>query len=157
MSKINSDITRICDDRCIKITSLREQVIGILSRKEEPCSAYEILESLKEHRHNAEPITVYRVLNFLVANNLVHRLEAQKKYILCCHPNHGACQIFICSDCGKKLEMHDKEINNMIKKNIASSDFELTSKSIELYGHCKKCKSRKNKNALNNKKSVSDN
>ncbi len=133
-------IIQHCNCNNIKVTELREQVISILSEKGVPCGAYDILSALKLKRQNAEPMTVYRTLKFLVSNNLVHRLEAHKKYALCCHPNQEACQIFICKGCSKKYEFHNLEVNALLKSILINSGFELSSKNIEFYGYCKECK-----------------
>ena len=138
-------IRKKCESENIKLTSLREDVIEILLHANKPCSAYDILNELRKKRDNAEPITVYRVLKFLTKTNIAHRLETQKKYILCCHPSHGVCQIFICSHCGHKIEFHNEELNSSIKSLAADSDFELSSKNLELYGSCKSCQ-QKNSN-----------
>lgn len=140
MHKKTNNAIQHCNCNNIKVTELREQVISILSEKNVPCGAYDILNSLKTKRQNAEPMTVYRTLKFLVSNNIVHRLEAQKKYALCCHPNQEACQIFICKSCSKKYEFHDPKVNTLLKDILADSGFELSGKNIEFYGYCKDCK-----------------
>lgn len=140
MNNKSLKIIQHCNCNNIKVTELREQVISILSEKGVPCGAYDILNSLKIKRQNAEPMTVYRALKFLVSKNIVHRLEAQKKYALCCHPNQEACQIFICKKCSKKHEFHNTKVNLLLKDILVDSGFELSSKNIEFYGYCKECR-----------------
>ena len=65
-----------------KLTSLREQVLSILIDQKRPIKAYALLDLLQAKRPKAKAPTVYRVLNFLVENHVVIRLEAGNSYIL---------------------------------------------------------------------------
>lgn len=132
-------ILKYCKEHRIKITELRKQVINILAKSNQAASAYEILNELKTIRPNAEPMTVYRVLDFLHVNNIIHKLEAQKKYILCCHPDVGVCQIFICTKCNTKYEVHDVNFNSNVHKLARTLDFNIKSSTIEFYGTCQNC------------------
>ncbi len=133
------DIVSYCNKNNIKITALREQLIEILAKADHPCTAYQILSELKNVKKNAEPMTVYRVLDFLVKNNIVHKLEASRKYALCCHPSEKSCQIFVCKKCGKKQECHNTSIAKVLEQISEKSNFRLVSKDIEIYGLCQNC------------------
>ena len=59
----------------MRLTPLRQDILDILRANNKPLGAYEILEKLKHKRPNAEPPTVYRVLDFLIDSKCVHRIE----------------------------------------------------------------------------------
>jgi Fur family zinc uptake transcriptional regulator len=54
---------------------------------------------------------VYRALDFLIAQGLVHRLESLNAFIGCpqSEENHAG-QFLICTGCGEVTEIEDSEI-----------------------------------------------
>ena len=49
---------------------------------------------------------MYRALQFLQSQGLVHRLESLNAYVGCVHPEHPhASQFLICRDCGQVEEL----------------------------------------------------
>jgi Fe2+ or Zn2+ uptake regulation protein len=82
--------------------------------------------------------TVYRNLNLLAEQGKILRLEINGEY----HYD-GFCdshQHLVCTNCGKIMDLGQKEISNYAMKKIKSSDFELKSVRIIFYGVCKNCK-----------------
>ena len=53
------------------------------------------------------PITVYRALDFLMANGLVHRIESRNAYLACAHDHDAAALVafLICERCGSVGEI----------------------------------------------------
>ena len=51
------------------------KVYNFLKKKNKPLSAYEILEELASQGITA-PTTIYRALNKLVSNGLIHKIES---------------------------------------------------------------------------------
>ncbi len=128
-----------CQAQGIRLTEIREQVLNILIASETACGAYEILESLKIKRENAEPMTVYRALDFLCQHHLVHKIDALNRYVLCCHPNAKNCLLLICKKCGKKQEFHDDKLYEHLAFVSKKSCFSMESTSLDIYGLCQKC------------------
>jgi Fur family transcriptional regulator, zinc uptake regulator len=64
----------ICDSRGVRLTELRRQVLGLILNRESPTGAYDLLDQLRSTRHGAAPPTVYRALEFLQDQGLVHKL-----------------------------------------------------------------------------------
>ena len=80
---------------------MRRHVLEALLESHKPLGAYEIIERLARHGRPA-PITVYRALDFLRDNGLVHRIESRNAFVACVH-NHGGDDLvvfLICERCG---------------------------------------------------------
>ena len=134
-----------CQAQGIRLTEIREQVLNILIASEIACGAYDILEALKEKRANAEPMTVYRALEFLCQHHLVHKIDALNKYVLCCHPSAKNCLLLICKKCGEKQEFHDDKLYERLAFVSKKSCFSMESTSLDVYGLCQNCVSDRSK------------
>jgi Fur family transcriptional regulator, zinc uptake regulator len=67
---------RHCKDRGVRLTDKRKQVLQALISAQKPLSAYEIVELYKENfKLNIPTMSVYRILDFLQEENLVHKLQ----------------------------------------------------------------------------------
>src|SRR6478736_321088 len=91
----------LCAARAQRLTPMRRHVLEALLGSHRPLGAYEIIERLARHGRPA-PITVYRALDFLRDNGLVHRIESRNAFVACVH-NHlsGDLVVFlICERCG---------------------------------------------------------
>jgi len=102
----------ICEGRGVRLTDLRRQVLGLILDREAPTGAYDLLDQLRSTRHGAAPPTVYRALEFLQEQGLVHKLERLSAFVGCIADedhNHAA-QFFICRSCGRVTELEDHEL-----------------------------------------------
>ena len=79
---------RLCAARAQRLTPMRRQVLEALLASHKPLGAYEIIERLADKRRPA-PITVYRALDFLRDNGLVHRIESRNAFVACVHNHAG--------------------------------------------------------------------
>ena len=73
----------LCAARAQRLTPMRRHVLEALLDSHRPLGAYEIIERLGRHGRPA-PITVYRALDFLRDNGLVHRIESRNAFVACC-------------------------------------------------------------------------
>ncbi len=102
----------ICDGRGVRLTDVRRQVLGLILDREAPTGAYDLLDQLRATRHGAAPPTVYRALEFLLEQGLIHKLERLSAFVGCIADedhNHAA-QFFICRTCGRVTELEDHEL-----------------------------------------------
>ena len=79
----------LCAARAQRLTPMRRHVLEALLDSHRPLGAYEIIERLARQGRPA-PITVYRVLDFLRDNGLVHRIESRNAFVACVHNHAGA-------------------------------------------------------------------
>jgi len=67
----------ICARQGLRLTALRKRVLELVWASHKPLGAYDILGVLSdEDGRRAAPPTVYRALDFLLENGLVHRIAS---------------------------------------------------------------------------------
>ena len=100
-----------CADNGVKLTKRRKQVLTALVECNAAVSAYELTELCNQQGHTAMPaMSVYRILDFLEGQLLVHRLSTTNKYIACSHiscqhSHFRRPQFLICNDCTRVQEV----------------------------------------------------
>jgi len=86
--------------------------------------------------------TVYRTLNLLEQNNIASSISfgvSGKKFELSNKEHHDH---IICEKCGKIIEFHNQEIEQLQEKIATMHDFKLTDHLMQLYGICKECQTK---------------
>ncbi|GAB4201639.1 MAG: transcriptional repressor [Wenzhouxiangellaceae bacterium] len=135
-------IEQACQDRGLRLTPLRREVLQLIIEATGPVKAYDLLDSLKSSHQSAAPPTVYRALDFLLENHFIHRLETLNAYVSCFHPesSHSG-QFLICERCERVTEIHAKEMTADILAAAEAQGFSPSKQVIEVYGVCGECKS----------------
>ena len=135
-----------CRSRGAKLTNKRKQVLSGLLQSGRALSAYELVDYCKEvYGESPPPMSVYRILDFLQSENLVHKLNLANKYIACAHiscdHDHGVPQFLICGDCQRVEEITiGKSTINNLKRNVEKAGFHLVSPQLEINCLCNQCK-----------------
>ncbi len=130
----------LCRERGTKLTEQRKTVLRLLCESEKPVTAYDLLDRLRETVKNPAPPTVYRALDFLLDQGLVHKLETISAYVGCTHPEHPhASQFLICGDCGNVAEVEDQTITKSLLAAGKAAGFSTTRPVVELLGVCAQC------------------
>ncbi len=134
---------RLCAKRDARLTPLRRRVLELIWRGHAPVGAYDLLARLSGKTRQAAPPTVYRALEFLRAQGLIHRIESLNAYVGCVHPEgaHGG-QFLICSDCGSAAEVHDPRVDAAVARRAKELGFAVRRKTIEVEGVCPPCQRR---------------
>lgn len=130
----------VCDAKGARLTPLRRRVLELVWGEHAPVRAYDILDRLRDERSNAAPPTVYRALDFLLEQGLVHRIESLNAYVGCAvsHRGHGA-QFLICRDCGRVAELDDDAIARDVEDAAARLGFKVERQTVEVTGLCPAC------------------
>ena len=92
----------ICAARAERLTPIRRRVLEALLASHQPLGAYELIDRLAVRGARPAPITIYRALDFLREQGLVHRIESRNAFIACVQ-NHGSGDpvvFLICEKCG---------------------------------------------------------
>ena len=131
----------ICLDNKLRFTELRKKVFSIISKSHEPAKAYDILSELQKEDSTAKPSTVYRTLDFLLENGLIHKLHSSNSYALCGHPakKHGQCYFLICEKCNVTKECCSKSLTSKIEDIAKDNNFITKNITIEIRGLCSNC------------------
>ena len=145
-SCISEAVTRAeqhCRRAGVRLTAQRKRVLEIIWTRHAPIGAYAILEQLATEGSKPAPMTVYRALDFLQAQGLVHRVAGLNAFVGCSHPGseHDG-QFLICSECGSIAEISDQALNRALRDCVAAAGFQLTHARIEMEGICHHCGNR---------------
>jgi len=124
-----------------KFTALRRAVFGLILEARTPVTAYELLDRLRVSHKGATPATVYRALEFLLDNDLVHKVESLSAFIPCADAGQHdhAAQFFICRHCGKVAEIEDEAVVEALGHAAAKLGFRAGNIIVEAEGLCADC------------------
>jgi Fur family zinc uptake transcriptional regulator len=139
----------ICERRGANLTELRRHVLGLVLDAASPTGAYELLDRLRQTRRGAAPTTIYRTLDFLLEQGLVHRVERLSAFVGCIagctadpdgESHTHAAQFLICRDCGRVIEMQDHHVSAVLARAARDVGFSISSATIEAEGLCSTCR-----------------
>ena len=135
-----SQAHKLCETRKLRLTSRRRQVLEILLASHQPLGAYDILAELNrgDSVERIAPPIVYRALEFLMTEGLIHRIESRNAFISCIHPGHQSeAQFLICRDCEQVAELE-----NIAPGLLTAADnlgFAVDHSVVEITGVCAEC------------------
>ncbi|MEJ2433804.1 MAG: transcriptional repressor [Pseudolabrys sp.] len=132
----------ICAARAERLTPMRRQVLQALLASHAPLGAYELIDRLAETGARPAPITIYRALDFLREQGLVHRIESRNAFIACVH-NHASGDpvvFLICEQCGAVGEAASAAVADTIRRASRAAGFTPKTPVIEISGICAHCK-----------------
>jgi Fur family zinc uptake transcriptional regulator len=130
----------LCISRKLRFTQLRKRVLELVCQYAQPVGAYALLDDLRAEGRSAAPPTIYRALDFLQQQGLVHRLAINNTYLACAHPQTEHEGFFlVCSACGYTQEVHTPGIVKKVKTYASEFEFAVDSVSVEVTGLCCKC------------------
>ena len=122
-----------------KLTKNQALVLNVLSNASQPLGAYAILDKLRSHGFKA-PLTVYRALEQLAGQGLVHKIESLNSWTSCCGEHQANPPVFeICKDCGNVTEQFDRELVKSLNSMSERSGFIPDRSIIEIHGRCDDC------------------
>jgi Fur family zinc uptake transcriptional regulator len=136
-----AQVENACAGRGLRLTSLRRQVLTILSESSSPLGAYAIIDQLS--RLEGKPIappTVYRTLEFFLEHGFVYKIESRNAYAPCehlGHAHHGA--LLLCEKCGRSDEIEDVKLDRLLQEAAKRAGFAPHRQMIELVGLCRDC------------------
>ncbi|MBB6522241.1 Fur family transcriptional regulator [Pseudoteredinibacter isoporae] len=145
VEKVLAQVEKDCRRTGRRLTEKRKQVLIGLLKSERALSAYEIVNYCKwTYQTSFAPMTVYRILEFLESEKLVHKLHITNKYVacsnICCKQEHDVAQFLICDSCGSVKEVSvDGSALETLKNNAEHVGFQVKSPQIELHGLCQNC------------------
>lgn len=131
-----------CGRQGSRLTPVRREVLELVLRASGPIGAYQLLDQLRARRRGAAPPTVYRALEFLVAQGLVHRLERLNAFVGCAGDDrrhvHPA-QFLICRVCRAVREIDDDAVAATLRDIAAAQGFTAERATVEVEGVCAAC------------------
>ena len=132
-----------CRAKGARLTPIRRTVLEALYATHRPLGAYDITEALAEGgARRLAPITIYRALDFLIEQGLVHRLASRNAFVACPH-DHGAhdpVAFLICERCGGVDEMSSTGLSSALAALLQRERFEPHLQILEISGTCAHCR-----------------
>lgn len=131
----------VCKQRAQKLTPIRRQVLEALLSSHRPLGADEVIDELAKSMPRPAPITVYRALDFLIGNGLVHRIESRNAYLACAHDHDATTMIafLICEHCGSVGEIPAAPLAQGLNAAARATGFTPTLSVVEITGTCVHC------------------
>ncbi len=137
-----------CKSHGARLTEKRKLILSGLVKSEQALSAYELIDYIKEELgETISAMTMYRILEFLEDEHLIHKLNLSNKYIACSHVvcNHKPDEVplfLICNECNNVQETSImRSMMNTLKKSIEDSRCKLVSSQLEVFCLCESCAS----------------
>ena len=132
-------------DHGMRHTPEREMVLMCVCQLPQPFTADELEQACQNDRISHG--TIYNALELFITAQILHANNRQKgrhatEYELI--SGNKIRMQYICQECGRTVEMHDKAISRLIRER-KYSNFELQHFSLYVYGQCKICRSKKAK------------
>lgn len=140
-SQLLSQAEQLCEQRNVRLTPQRLEVLRLMTQQEGAISAYDLLDLLRASEPQAKPPTIYRALDFLMEQGFIHRVESTNSFVLCHHfeePSHTSA-FFICDRCGQVTERSTEGIEEILQKMARTNGFTMRHNVVEAHGFCDKC------------------
>jgi Fur family transcriptional regulator, ferric uptake regulator len=136
-------------DKGFRITKPRRLVVELLDTANKPLSAYEIKDLLVSQDEKVDTVSVYRILECLEENHLIHRVLATGKVRKCSLEHEEHCHLsqeehchhlLICEKCQATEEVHCPGTAELVKELEKLSNFQIRSHNMEFLGLCSRCR-----------------
>ena len=129
------EVSAACTQRGLRLTEIRLQVLELIAAAEKPVKAYDLLDRVRSGKGAGAdaPPTVYRALDFLLANGFIHKLESINAFVACHHPNSAQHSVpfLICDRCHSAVELEDAQARAL--------GFSPQTQTLEVHGLCAEC------------------
>jgi Fur family zinc uptake transcriptional regulator len=133
-------VKAVCVQRGLRLTPIREQVLGLIAAHRKPIKAYDLLEQMKAEVGANAPPTVYRALDFLLEHGFIHKLSSINAYVACHHPSiEHSVPFLICDTCQSAIELEDESIAEDLRLKAEALGFHPRAQVLEVHGQCRQC------------------
>ena len=123
----------------LKCTPQRLAVFQNLIRSKKHRESEQIYKDINS-KINVSLATVYRTLDLLVKHQFVRKMDVGNgKFIYETKLNHPHHDHMICVECGKIIEFHNQEIEDIQEKICVKENFTIVRHIHQLFGKCSKC------------------
>ena len=131
---------QLCTERGVRLTPIRRKVLELIWESHRPAKAYDLLEKIRPFEFAAKPATVYRALDFLLDQGLIHRVESLNAFIGCsCTERQHEQLLLICVQCQEVEERPGEMVMEAVARELQQAGFTIHRKAIEIHGVCARC------------------
>ncbi len=140
IAKSLSQAEEICREQRVRLTPIRRRVLEALHTAAKPLGAYDLAAIVAPQGRRMAPITIYRALDFLIEQGLVHRIASLNAYVAHGGATSGATHAFlICEGCGEVSSIPSPEIAQALSGVLAQHRFASRTRTLEITGRCAHC------------------
>ena len=133
-------VERACNERGLRLTPIRANVLRLIADAGKPVKAYDLLERVKDGPGIAAPPTVYRTLDFLLENGFIHKLSSINAFVGCHHPGEAhQVPFLICDRCSGAVELCDERVSKLLTTQARERGFTPAAQTLEVHGVCANC------------------
>ena len=131
----------VCSARSQNFTPMRRMVLQALLASHRPLGAYEIIDALSLNAARPAPITIYRALDFLMDNGLVHRIESRNAFLACAQDHDAGAMVafLICEKCSSVGEVPAYRVAQSLNEAARGIGFSPKLSVVEITGLCAHC------------------
>ena len=129
----------------LRYTRQREDILKKILDTKGHFEIENIVLDFKKQNLNVSRSTIYRTLNILKELGIVNEVIKFKNktlYEVALREHHDH---LVCEKCGKIIEFHSKEIEELQNKICNDYNFQPTFHRLEIYGICEDCREKNNK------------
>lgn len=131
---------RLCIQRGVRLTPIRRTVLELIWESHRAIKAYDLLEKIRPFDFAAKPATVYRALEFLIEQGLIHRIESLNAFIGCTRSEYEhELLLLICERCQEVEERPAKVVMAALAAEVAEAGFIAHRQAVEVLGVCARC------------------
>lgn len=131
---------KLCGERGERLTPTRRRVLELIWNNHQAAKAYDLLDALRRFEPAAKPATVYRALDFLLGQGLIHRVESLNAFIGCDHADERhELLLLLCDRCQRVEERAAPAVMEAVARELAAADFAASHKALEIHGLCSDC------------------
>lgn len=131
---------QLCTQRGVRFTPIRREVLELIWESHRAVKAYDLLNRITPKAGTAKPATVYRALDFLLEQGLIHKVESLNAFIGCSYSGSRHEQLLLtCVECHEVEERPGERVMDAIAKELEQAAFTMHRQAIEIHGVCTRC------------------
>lgn len=123
-----------------RLTDARRRVLELLLTAGEPMKAYDLIARFGTDGRPAKPPTVYRSLEFLERQGLVHRIASISAYVACAGQAGDHSAAFLICDCCGATEEISAGVAEQLEAAAGRAGYAVTRTTLEAHGLCPDCR-----------------
>ena len=123
----------------LRITPQREMIVQAIAHSHRHLTAEQIYQQVQAHTHTVNLATVYRTLDLLVEQGLIHRLHLGSGQIVYTSQSHGPHVHLVCRQCGQVTDADSGLISGLSQQIQADYAFHADLQHISITGLCAGC------------------
>ena len=123
----------------LKATPARIAVLKFLESTDMPVDVSIIINYLKKEKINADPATIFRMMNDFLAKGITKEIQLEKGKVHYELSSKGDHHHLVCESCGKIEAVEDNFVPQMEKELAKKHQFLIRRHSLEFFGLCSNC------------------